>query len=1103
MVQQFVTYQSKETDLFIDYHPPKSFHFLSAVKYYTIVQQPIGNLVCQIFGGLLNKQIAKNVLVIGSTLGSNVSGGNMGFESLQKTLLIQALAGETEMKIITDNASRYAVVSRGFAIGIKYLKEVFEAITLNTPCLFLLEDIHLIGERRPLLISDHGDSIGGGSSSSGSDLSKTAEATFGSQRNGDAMHEKNQIYYQLSRHGITHYKKPFKGDFSLAIPSNHFAFDLFLKPRQKSVNSTTHPLAFQIDVFGPNQNISDGGLRAQSSSGNSTSKFSTNGHSKNNLYKSKLINSRLNLKTSGFDTNTGRNTGMQSGSPFSVLLLKEQKKLKANKIVNELPWVGLPSEQLAILPRVSYSVRAKVSALAELGFSNMSAKLDMITDLLVIIDSVRGHRGFVVFATTHLPHILDPALRRPGRLDETISIPTLSNLWTRWEFSKYNTTNRINKSGFAQTSVFTGWDQRTGPENLFYYQKANNSSNGTFNSFEFFNLTHRTGQTATVKTNMVSPAAAIINGLLQRNRYVGNHSKNSRPCPALACRKFIPFNTQNQTQGSSSKHTVAPPCLSLALSMVSPGTAVGLYPALAGMDRDKDREALLTSQTVENKTNVHIPYGTASKLQSTVSHIAYYQIGKKIITNKSVFTLANATPIYLNMVQLKLGRDQNLNVLKQKNLTTLNIFTEANDAILLYGPESLKYKSIYGSTLNFKNILIGLMAGKFAEYFAFNNLPIYKTKDQLKNIVDVACPCPKSIGSPAINYKPSINFLYGIDQTWRAATTFAFSLLQKRYLFNKNLIVPKLLNFLDYSSLEEPASPPSSNILIPAKRYENAKKSLKQSIQVKLWGMGPSLLNEKLQAHTKQAYIKNIYSKKPLGLMKNQHVNQKIRQQSNLLSLTSNDVNKILLIQPTSASSIYKRNLLNRHRLSLNNQWWNGQLTEHSAESLFLSDIDWRYTFIPGENTATASSGTAVRLMPAKAGYRQAHLSNLPEKKGKKSLSLAGLTSTNGFHKFGDSLDKTTHANLTQNEPSDQKFFTKEILIDFPDADQHYNPKHRRWFITSGYWDSWFNIDKQKQADILNHLILESVVHSYFILNTNRELLDYSVSKFLKKGLLK
>nr|YP_009463693.1 Cell division protein [Haematococcus lacustris]AUW36515.1 Cell division protein [Haematococcus lacustris] len=184
------------------------------------IQQPLGSLVCQIYSGLLTKQISKNILVVGcyaapyknQTTGLKPSLSttfkkrhfsqtpsqgmglpkNVAFEversspknripqvphltlegldenqiALSSLLenakipllpeeLIQAIAGETELKIITDNAYRYAMISRGVAVGMKLLKDVFETLALNSPCLFLIEDIHAIGERRASLLTDN------------------------------------------------------------------------------------------------------------------------------------------------------------------------------------------------------------------------------------------------------------------------------------------------------------------------------------------------------------------------------------------------------------------------------------------------------------------------------------------------------------------------------------------------------------------------------------------------------------------------------------------------------------------------------------------------------------------------------------------------------------------------------------------------------------------------------------------------------------------------------------------------------------------------------------------------------------------------------------
>ena len=1064
VAQQFITYQSKETDLFLDYNAPKSFNSLSSIKYYSLIQQPLGTIVCQIYSGLLTQQIAKNILVIGSTLSSNSKSGSSALENSQKTLLIQALAGETEIKIITDNASRYAIVNKGFAVGIKYLKEVFDAITLNTPCVFLLEDIHLIGERRPQLISDHGDSIG---SSDG--MNKSIDAAFGSARSGDAVHEKNQIYYQLSRHAITHYKKPFKGDFSLAIPTNHFSFDLFLKSRPNNFmnnpSSTllTHPLSHGINIFDPEQKVDKANQAGPTAHLNLNTKLSSKRSllalPGSNSTKEKLSTSEL-LKLSN-------NTLLAppSTSPFSVLLLKEQKKLKATKIVKEIPWVGLPTEQLSLLPRVSYSVRAKVSALAELGFTNMSAKLDMITDLLVIIDSVRSHRGFVVFATTHLPHLLDPALRRPGRLDETISIPTISNLWTRWEFSKSSINSiYLNSVGNARLGMPKAYREAG---NSYFGSLPARIANPTFQDWVY-----NTGTDQNQKNKINTKY--LTNGV---TGYVGTYTMMDF------------FNLDFAAN--------------LNNNFFSP-----IAHSFTKMSKDQTLQSTLGLTSLE---------GPRSKYSTKVSHIAYYQMGKKLLcwplrgrtrvvfgmpraseegTPTSIFKISNLTPSYLNPTISD----------------STNSISEINEMILNYGPEALKYKSFYSSPRNIQNILIGLMSGKFTELFAFKSFTIPTNStlnfDPLLGIPESSLSSPKT---SLYNYKTKLqqNFisLYGIDETWRAATSFALSFVQKRYLFNKNLIVPKLLNLGNFSSLEEAPSPPAANILIPAKRYENYKKSFKENIKAlraefKLAGLTSSNLQSKLQNHMKQAFIKNIYSR---GTGDVHNLNQTTKTSAlvseeylktannSLLKLAAADFNRTLFIQSTNASVFYENKIYYRHRLSLNNQWWTAQLTEHSAETLFLSDIDWRYTFIGGLERHNQD------LNSAKKSGNSSKLGVLEKLKANQNTFFKKLGSNllTNLGAGGASLDPTK----LQNSGSNESYLN--ILIDFPDADQLYNPKQRRWTITSGYWSSWFNLDKSLQNEIFDSLIFESVMNIYEILNNNREMLDYSAAKFIKKGLIK
>jgi hypothetical protein len=1125
-INQFVTYQSKENDLFLDYHPPKSFAHISAIRYYNLVQQPLGNIVCQIYSGLFTKQIAKNILVIGSTLNTST---NTALERTQKTLLIQALAGETEIKIITDNASRYAIVNRGFAVGIKLLKDVFEAISLNTPCFFLLEDIHLIGERRPLLISDSGSDNG-----AGDELSKSTDYTFGSQRNGEAVHEKNQILYQLNMHGITHYKKPFKGDFSLSIPTNHFTFDLFLKQATRNGTSTipTHPLAYSLNSFGSAGQIDKITSPGQS---NQNSEYSlTNTLQKLTSNRSTIatnfdsINQNTSLASSLQLTSNNSNKLLSppSTSPFTVLLLKEQKKLKPKKTVKELPWLGLSNSEQQLgsaatgTSRISYSVRAKVAALADLSFSNMSAKLDMITDLLVIIDSVRGNRGFVVFATTHLPHILDPALRRPGRLDETICIPTLSNIWTRWEFTK--TTEPVltglnsfipnlavlqphsgptvdyfpNGKNTGGKKVFPSLEKPTKlvlsiPNNLNTLNSNNISNNftllanrfnfvtrseyktilgynGTIDHLDFINLDFVSNQNTNIFSSIVTVNYSVKKQAL-RIKSLENHTT------VYATNKEFTTNQQKAIHFAS-------------LEKASNNT--GLDKLALGWQASKQPSLLATANLLNSSPSV---ISKLSKLQfkkqlKQMFCISYNQIGKNLITNKYTFSLSTLTPSYYNPTTLD---------------STISL-TETNSYLM----NVLQYNSLYSSTNLIQNTICGLLSGKLSEGFVnsgvlkslvlmSNSLKpksltslkhskgesgqnIKKTKSSTESVqyfVQKQKTKFPTLETSALQDRKSVSLLpngksdtciavqdiasniinlYGIDQTWKAATSLALSFVQKRYLYNKNLIVPKLLNFMDYTSLGEPPSPPLSNILIPAKRYENAKKTLKENIERKV----SSSIIEKLETHNKQAYIKSIYKTNKF---------QPNIVNTNALATLGNSKHPLTVI--SSANWHYQSKILKRHRNYLNNQWWNGQLTEHSSEALFLSDIDWRFTFIDNLNTSNVIKGPALDW-DAQASTSKA----APTKQNNSSVQ----SKVNHFDKP-----------------------LKDILIDFPDAEQHYNPKHRRWMLTYGTWSSWFSMDKNLQTEIFNHLIFESIVKSFSLLDQNRELLDYSVSKYMTKGLFK
>lgn len=859
-VNQYLTYQTwhnknSNGDLFIDYHPPKSFSHIPVIKYNSLLQYKCLPLVCQIYSGIFNKHISKNVLLVNpKTTKQILTDSNV--------LLIQALAGETELKIITDNAQRYALVNRGFAIGIKLLRDVFDKIALNTPCIFLLENIDAIGERRPMLISDFGGSLADNNGTFKEDF-------FGSQR--DEVHEKNIVVYQLTRHVITHYKKPFKGDYSLVIPTNLY------------------------------------------------------------LTTQKRLGYKSNTVSTDIYTQKNKHFYSENTSAFSILLLKEEKKLKPNKIVDELPWTGLPGEQLSTKYRASYSVRSKVALLAEMCLSSLSAKLDMITDLLVIIDSVRSNKGFVVFATTDVPYKLDPALRRPGRLDETICLPNISN----------NTNYEIIKS--------------------IHKLLGSSIQNKILNNL----LTTKASVECKELHNILTVNLKDYNTVLQ-TKYFENSTLN-----------FALISHANKKMRN--------------LKAANHYEKTKFY-----------GETFICQATTASA--VFTSFQNTSKIDLQICRsVMYYEVGKVLLN------------YYLNNLKLHLS-------ISTDNLSLANTKIRLKQKILS-NKSITQLMHVFGGK-------IGQLLGSKHKFFIKKKLHLSDNKN---------------------------NWYIKSDLNNILATEILLSFIHKCYLYRNNLIVPKLLSFTDGNVLEEPPSTPFSSLLIPAKHFENYKRVFHNLVvgerKAQISFIEKLQYNAQLRSivRLKNTFVYQSFQTTGVRLMSNSNQNPKETKNFNITQqnyffkkigcLTTTVLDKNLLQSTTNFNWYYQNRILKRHSNYLTNQWWNGQLSEHNAETVFLSDIDWRSSFI---------------------------------KNKQKQIRVKTQTKNSS-----DSLD---------------------ILLDFPDTNQYYNPQRRRWLLNKGYWNFWFNLDKVYTEEILSIWILESIIQTYAYLHNNTELLDFVTSNFIALG---
>nr|YP_009184532.1 cell division protein [Treubaria triappendiculata]ALO62627.1 cell division protein [Treubaria triappendiculata] len=1005
---QYFTFQGKDTDFFIDIHPPKSFSHLSFIKYSEAGLEPIGLLTCQIYSGTFLKQVSKNFLVLGAP-------------GTEKSLLVQALAGETEIQIIVDNSRRYALVYRGIALGIKLLKDVFAAIALYTPCLFLLEEIHIIGEKRTQLISDD-------------ENSKTTESYLGFDQN--EIHEKNQVIYQLTKHALCDYKKPYKGDFSTLIPTHEFCFNLFinnslLKTRQ-SFLTPKNPLKTDSNLF----------------------EF-TNEYSRFDVNKYKNLNSTKNLKIlpTRLQLSSEKIFAPPATSPFNILILKEQKKLRKNQRVKEVSWGGTVLEKTNIFPQFTYSIKAKIAMLANMALNNLSVKLDIITDLLIIIDTTRSHRGFAVFATTHLPSLLDPALRRPGRLDDTITLPQKSSLLNKWEILNSN-------FAFKNSTV-----------DLLNYCFH-------FNNFENIQISE------------------IISRL--KLQLFKQYSENNQffNTQVFKQRKKLPLtiNAKNEKE-----NTKAIKLMNLKTSCTTKKIVNWIQPlkTLLGIniiDSNFISKKFLMKDSAIYKNSIHHNFQNIDKKNNSLFRKKYLYQNNLMLNNDRNYnktTPENFSRLYfITKTKQLLTRfyfSKSLSarpskilayIYHQQGLTLINAYFLKN--LKSYGIhfsnflqnrkhiETNVFQHFYVSSYLLKYHLTSLLSGKIAELFLFSdskvvfpivNKPIsndinsekFEKNNRNKKI------CWNSLNKNK-QYFQGLWSLYGIDNIWRSSYTFFLSLIQKRYLYHKSYVISRLFYIENKTSLKDPLGPPSSSLFLPGRKYENLKR-LEALFQQKLF----LSISEKLKIHEQQRFIKKLYNKtiqnkfrselKEIYFSKNiktfcsnlknekennlenrsihSNDNNFLESKSNLSTNWSTSLRELIHLQnsmriPMATNLCNKQKILLRHKFYLKNQWWNGHLAEQNRETTFLSDVDWRSLFQDS---------------------------------------------------FGD------------------------ILIDFPDPDQYYNPRTRRWILNNGFWSYWENFQYPFYNEIYYHFTMECFNTALSFLNSQREMLDYFSYLGLKKNI--
>jgi hypothetical protein len=996
-----LAYATTERDLFLDISPPKSFSSSnpfcrSGTGAYlnSPVSFILGPLVCEVYSGLFSKKVSKNILLIPSLNESNVSSSSKGITDwsshgqssssaplskaqpfiqsleLQKNktqkksmdlgnALIQALAGETEMKLIIDNAKRYAANFHNKAIGIRLLKDVFMSIALQTPSFFLMEDIHFIGEKRPMLIGNFADE------NSGSEI---------------INFEQDEAYFQNlfnSRQKTLTYKRfsSQSGTDSSFIPSNFFNKHFFTYKNNKVYKSFGSNLSKEFSNSNQFLNSRTNSKKQKRHPGFKSKPFEQNfnssGKAEGLSFKNSLV-SRLQKQSEEF-------FAPPSTSPFTILLMKDQNKLKGTKS-HFIPWTLFKNQKNNVTEGASASqnqsissnktIRSKIAELADITLRNFSVSIDMITDLLVIVDSVRSNRGFVVFATTPIPSVLDPALRRPGRFDETLCLPDFSMMEFAPGANSMNPESQIFKIHKKSLSQYTF-------QNRFYFQKF---------------------------------------GVAESWNEISGASFFERSSKILRFSKANPITKE----GGVTNRLVAKKTLHTS--------------TMAQIKRSEKQLKKLNQKTVRKKlTKIFF---------LTSSLISDFLIQTDLLKNQP-------TKYFNQTFQYHKNSDQ---------LTVLFL--------------------LFSSTSQYKDLIALFLAPKVVEFFYSSG------KSALCPSMTSLLPASKEAelstrrGGHFLSYaelserQGTQRIFYNLTDSTNS-TDFIFSILQKRYLFQKNFIVSKLLMENTSYSLKEPPGPPISEILMPAKKYEAFKASEKDFIFKNSFS-----IYEKLHSHQKQRFLKKLYNQPVQIYFKSLSATSRrsgtdfndfttfvnsFKELGSVYSKSSGaSANSTQILRNISSTNYYyKTRFLMRHRFSITNQWSNAQLPEHNAESTFLSDVDWRSMYVQ----------------------------SLQEKK---------LSDTN--QKIVQSVENVD----TQ----------KDYKIDFTDAEQYYNPRIRKWILKSsmnsiGGTALGLSAELKQPVpetiftyEIYYHFLMQAFYKTYNYFDKNRELLDYFVFKYLLKGSL-
>nr|YP_004581345.1 cell division protein [Schizomeris leibleinii]AEH05359.1 cell division protein [Schizomeris leibleinii] len=747
--------------------------------------------------------------------------------------LVQALAGEMGMKLFMEDAKRLQRIGRrGINKATKRLEKLFDIAQANTPCLVFIEDIHVIGSKTKMVKVDEEQedeeilvrSL----------LSKLVYRKYHKNKSLREAFMDQNLYIGGSPNNRRRSLKPIN-----PIPKNLVLYQL------------TRRSAF-ANYFS-----------------NQSSQF-------------RRINTKLymNQKLSpAFTTN-------------AVLIWKlfKSKIATPNKRIKEAPWVHIPVDAMRSIHPLTYSIRVKVAKITLLAIFTMGTRLRLVKDLIRLFEKLHydSHQNFVVFATTNKLSSIDPSLRRPGRLEETIylssltGVPSLvrssafmSKLDTFKTYLKelpglFSTFNVIDNTLFSSRLDLKEWSIINYIAENAYMDKSTDVSN--FISKES------------------SDSLEIANENRNKQLILNNFNRS------LKKQRMTSFETINSLNGSRSKKNSD--YWEILFSNINLQRKKGIFNSI------KDHKNILDNQNDTNNESIVLYQRAHYSWGKVFISLAYSQAGQCLISflpvvSNSLFFFdpdnTSGLDLWSPVVQE--------NVFKSKNI-------------------------LYDRRKKIKNSFIRLFSSKVGEYLFTN--PFEWKKLNSKNIAKSDFSIEEK--NRAFDFSQQYGFIQsvtGIHQNWTRAFSSVMNVMTTSCLYSKTPLISKLLKIEDVSKPRQKQFFESLNsgMLFEYSDFHSRAFLNKNIVSIE----------ENLNMLQYQKYMLNNQGR-PLR----KYVQLSLNNRLWLFRILFTELGSLedISLRPTSMNYYYRNKILNKQKLKLSSyQWWNWHLRKPIDQLEEIQDI--------------------------------------------------------------------------------------------------------------------------------------------------------------------